>query len=101
MCHLDSDHRLLTTIHFSSGLGRPNAAAAPCEFVVRVAAAKFPRLQRAARSLLLSSKPTQAALTIRFEHPARKFGSITRFQMRALPLVAAQRPKSARAATAS
>src|SRR6476659_1438104 len=96
--HLDTDHSWLTTIHFSSRLGRPNAAAAPCEFVVRVAPAKFSRLQVAARYLLLSSKPTRAALRIRFEHPVRKCGSITRFRMRAPPLVAAPRPESARAA---
>src|SRR4029077_3299195 len=68
VCHLDIDHSSLNTIHFSPRLGRSNAAAAPCEFVVRVAASKFRQLRRAARYLLLSSKPTQAALIARFEH---------------------------------
>src|SRR5262249_31101130 len=79
---------------------RSNAAAVPCECVVRVVAAKFLRPSQTARFLLLSSKPIQAALIIRFERPARKCGSTIRFRMRVRLFVAAQHLKFARAAAA-
>src|SRR4029078_9346928 len=100
VCHSDIDRSWLATIHSSSRLWRPNAAAAPYESVVRVAPSDFSRLQRTVRYLLLSSTPSQVALTFRFQHPAPKCGLTTRFQTRAHPLVAAQRLGFARAATA-
>ena len=56
--------------------------AATDEFVRRVVAAVYALLQRASRFLPLFLRLAEAGSTIRFEDPARKFGSTDHFQIR-------------------
>src|SRR5215468_9919687 len=67
--------------------------AATDEFVRPVVAAMCAQLRWGDRFLPLFSRRAGARPTIRFRHPARKFGSISRFRTRGLPPVAARHPE--------